>query len=122
VINKKLLLTLLISIFLLSNVSAFFFKSVPPPPSPLNPNLDYNWTGHNIFHNITIINYTGINSVNQSDYWGSYHYSLANINEWDEAFSWGNHSDFGYLKSYNETDPLYQYDKEWRGNCFLSFR
>ena len=31
-----------------------------------------------------------------------------NISEWNAAYSWGNHSDQGYLKGYTETDPVFQ--------------
>jgi hypothetical protein len=48
-------------------------------PNFFSPDLDYVWTGHNIFYNVSVFNYTGIDVVNRTDYWGDYHYSeLAN--------------------------------------------
>ncbi|MFC1590943.1 hypothetical protein ACFL43_00295 [Thermodesulfobacteriota bacterium] len=36
-----------------------------------------------------------------------------NSSNWNEAYTWGNHSDAGYLKTYTETDP------QWQSNASL---
>jgi hypothetical protein len=33
--------------------------------------------------------------------------SSTNVTNWNAAFSWGNHANAGYLKSYTETDPVF---------------
>jgi hypothetical protein len=68
---------------------------------------DYEWFGHNIFHNVTVFNYTGIDIVNRSDYWGDNHYTSANIDNWDTAYEWGNHSEAGYLTEHQSLDNYY---------------
>ena len=37
----------------------------------------------------------------------AYNISVANINNWSDAYNWGNHATEGYLKSYAETDPIF---------------
>jgi hypothetical protein len=97
--DKKIYLGFMILLFIVINISSVnaFFPRNTPPPSPINPSLDYNWTGHNIFHNITVFNYTGIDLVNMSYYWGPYYYTSANIANWDTAYAWGNHASAGYV-------------------------
>jgi hypothetical protein len=76
-----------------------------------SPSEDYIWTGHNTFYNLTVLNWTGIDIVNRSDYWGDNHYTSANIDNWDTAYSWGNHSEAGYLTSFTELDPVWSVEK-----------
>jgi len=57
------------------------------------------------YNSSTLPAYTDTNETTRMN--AIYDYVIANRSNWDEAFSWGDHADEGYLTSFTELDPDY---------------